>query len=234
MSNTKQQCNWLTLLPEVIIGAEDDATGTEGDQKTSESSSSDSSKDNKASTGSASKDSSEATNDDGHDDANDPKVIGLKTALETERSTRKAQDKELAKLRREKEERELAEKTEVEQAQIKADKAVARADKLAAGLLDRDLNDAIRTAAEAFIDPTDAIEGVDRKKLVFEQDPDDPSNITIDKKSVERAVKDLATRKPHFLKQGTEDGEPSGSTFGGNQRKKKTADETYKERYPSL
>src|SRR5690606_19230575 len=111
-----------------------------------------------------------------------------------------------------------AEKTEIDQYKAKAEKATSTNERLAASLLKRDLDDAIKAAAKDFIDPDDALRGIDRSKLVFEQDEDDPTEITLDLKSIEREVKNLATKKPHFLKQGTDDGEPTGSQFGGSNR----------------
>lgn len=220
----------LDELPEVIFGAEGE---DENGQDDSSSDSGDSSTDDKGAAGSSSEGSQQQNE---HDDADDPKVKGLKSALEEERRANRARDKELKALRKEKADRELGEQSAVEQANTKAEKAAEKAAKLSAGLLKRDLNSSIERVAKdmGFIDPSDAIEGVDRSKLVYEQDEDDPSVITIDGKTVEKAVKDLATKKPHFLKTGTEDGEPSGSQFGAPGRKKKTTVETYKESYPSL
>ena len=68
-----------------------------------------------------------------------------------------------------------------------------------------------------------------------EQDDDDPSVITIDQKSIAAQVKALSTKKPHFIKTGTEDGEPTGSSFGGTKTPKKTnRSDELKAAYPSL
>ncbi len=228
MNNKK--CTWITLidaLPEVILGAEDDG---EDESKGSENKSGEEeSKDKDAAGGSSGSSSKE------HDDADDEKVKGLKSALTTERQTNKDQAKELKLLRKEKEERELAEKTQVEQLEIKRKAAEEKAQKLAEGFLTTNLDSAIRDAAKEFIDASDAIEGVDRSKITYEQDEDDPSKVTIDKKSVEAAVKALSTKKPHFLKKGTEDGEATGSQFGGSKQQKKGTDEDeLRKKYPSL
>ena len=227
----KQQ--WISFdeMPEIIFGAEDDDQGdASGD---SDESSSDSSSDENGVAGSSSNDSSGA---DEHDDANDDVTKGLRSALAAERKANKDREKELKTLRKAKDDRDLSEKDEVEQANTKAERATARADKLAAGLLKRDVDSAIRTAAEAagFIDVSDALDGVDRSLLSIDQDEDDPTVITLDDKAVALLVKNLGIKKPHFLKKGTDDGEPSGSQFGRRSNRKQTDDEAYKESYPSL
>lgn len=219
-----------SLLPFLILGAEDDnasssdPAGSEGDSQSS------GGEDGK--TGSSS--SKEV-----HDDANDPKVQGLKSALQKERQGRQADAdelKELRKLKKQHDEAELAKKSDIDQARIKAEAAEEKATKLATGFLNRELNLAIVEAARGldFIDADDALAGVDRSGFTFTQDEDDPSNVTIDKKTIEAAVKSLATKKPHFVKAGTDDGKPSGSQFGGPKKKQQTSDEALKEKYPSL
>ena len=220
----------LSRFPSIIRGAENDG---DTDSSDSESSSTDSSSGGDGGAGSSSEGSQQQKQ---HDDADDPAVKGLKSALEMERRNNKAKDKELKALQKEKEERELAERTEIEQAQIRETKANEKAQKLAAGFLNEKLDNAIKAAATTlgFIDTDDALAGVDRASLTFEQDPDDPTQVTIDIKSVEREVKNLSTKKPHFLKRGTDDGEPSGHQFGGSQQKKKSSEDTLKEKYPAL
>lgn len=222
--------HWLLALGD-IIGAEGengsgDKTGEDDDDSSDEDGDDDSD------------DSQE------HDDADDPKVKGLKSALAVERASNKTNAKELKRLERElkkakaaQDEKELEEKSEVEQATTKAQKAEEKATKLAQGLLKRDIDSAIEKAARdaGFIDIDDALSGVDRSKIVFEQDDDDPSDIDIDIKTVVAEVKGLAGRKKHLVRTGTDDGEPTGSTFGGSKRKKgKLDEETLKDKYPSL
>ena len=126
-----------------------------------------------------------------HEDADDPAVQGLKSALEAERNRAKANEKELKQLQKEKEERELADKTELEKLQITSKKDKEKAEKLATGYRNRIIGDAIKSAATDFIDSIDAIEGVDWSEISYEQDEDDPSVVTVDQKSVEAAVKKL-------------------------------------------
>lgn len=214
------------LLPSVIFGAEGDDEGSSNNDDGDNSNN-----DNGDNAG-----SDDATKDKSHDDADDPKVKGLKAALEAERKRAAAAEKRAKAAEKEKADRELAEKSDLEQAQVREQKAAERAEKLANGLLQRDLNDAIRTAAVAagFIDPSDAIDGVERAKLIYEQDSDDPSDITIDQKTVDAAVKALAAKKPHFIQSGTDDGDATGSQFGGSRKKKTTTDDDLRKKYPAL
>jgi hypothetical protein len=217
----------LRLLPLVIRGAEGEEDEGQGN---SEGEGGNASGDANGSTAGASGDA------EGDNSNEDDATKGLKSALEKERKAARDAQKELNRLKKQQEDAALKEKSEVEQAQAREQKAAERAQKLAAGLLRRDIDAAIRRAAEEskFIDPTDAVDGVDRSALTFSQDEDDPTEIDIDAKTVERAVKALAAKKPHFLRRGTEDGEPTGSQFGGSKTGKVDKVDTYKQLYPSL
>lgn len=217
------------LLPAVIFGAEGE--GADGDGTGAEGAGSDD--------GEGDGDEGDGDGDEdkgGHDDADDPNVKGLKAALAAERKRAAALDKKLKAADKAKADAELAEKTELEQEQIKAKAAADRAEKLASGFLQRSLNDSIRDAARNlnFIDVDDAINGVDRSSLTFEQDDDDPSDIDIDTDTVVAAVKALAKKKPHFLRTGTDDGDATGSPMGGSRKKKTTSDDALKAKYPAL
>lgn len=165
-------------------------------------------------------------------------TAGLKSALEKERKANADKDRELRRLQKAEEDRANAEKTEVQRAKDDAEKAKSRSERLAAGFLSEKLNNAIRVAANKanFHDPDDAIMAVDRDMISYEQDDEDPAKVTIDKKTIESAVKKLATSKPHLIKTGTDDGGPTGSQFGGGTRgSKKDADEAaLREKYPAL
>lgn len=220
------------LLPYLIIGAEGDGDGEGEGGENGSGDSGDGSGDGDPGDG----DGDAGDGSDG-DEGEKPDVTGLKSALEKERAANKQKDKELKALRKAKEAKENAEKSDVERAETERAAAVAKAEKLAAGFLKTNLNSAIRRAAEkaGFIDPDDAVGSISREDIIFEQDEDDPSDVDIDQKSVEKAVKALATKKPHFVKSGTGDGEPSGSQFGGSKQKgKKSSDDQLRERYPSL
>jgi len=214
------------LLPAVIFGAEGDDDGSPGDGESGDD-------------GDAGSSADDDNDDDGQNDDDDEKnkdTDGLKSALRKERARANAAEKALKAKTKAEEEAKLAEKTEIEQAQTREQQAKDRAEKLATGLLQRDLNDAIRQAARDlnFIDVDDAVQGVDRSSLVWTQDDDDPTDIVIDTKSVEREVKKLATKKSHFIRSGTDDGEPTGSQFGGSKKKKTTQDDELKKKYPAL
>lgn len=220
------------LLPYLIIGAEGDGDG-DGDGENGSGDSGDNSGDGDPGDG----DGDAGDGSDGDDGGEKPDVTGLKSALAKERAENKAKEKELKALRKAELARENASKTDLEQAQALAEASKTKAEKLASGFLKTNLNSAIRRAAEkaGFIDPDDAVGSISRDDLTFEQDEDDPSDVTIDQKSVDKAVKALATKKPHFVKSGTDDGEPSGSQFGGSKQKgKKSSDDELRERYPSL
>lgn len=219
----------LDLLPEFILGAE----GDEGAQSTDSGNDSGESQEN---AGSVSNDSSEEPEKDEHDDRDDPKVKGLRSALAAERARANKLEKEARARAKADEEKALKEKSEIEQAQIREQKAMERLQRLADGYRKSAVDRAIEQAASDFIDPNDAITGVDRSQIEVEQDEEDPSIVKVDKKSVERVVKALAAEKSHWLKkQGTDDGEKTGSTFGGSRQKSdKTKDEVYRQKYPSL
>lgn len=218
----------LDALPWIIFGSD----GEENDQGDSNGDSGDDSKEGDQDAGNASGDSQEDDSDDIDDD--DP-AKGLKTALRKERAEAKRLARELRALQKVREEQELAEKGELEQYKTKAERYEEKVTRLAEGLRTRELNAAIAKAAEnlGFIDTDDALNGVDTSDISVDQDEDDPTDITIDTKAVERAVKALAAKKPHFLKKGTDDGEDTGSKFGGS-RKKKTPEESLRSKYPSL
>ncbi len=214
------------LLPAVIFGAEGE--GDEGQGDSSEGTGGDE--------GAGSDSGADDDSNDEHDDADNERTKGLRSALAKERARANKAEKAARAAQKEKEDRELAEKSEIEQAQILAQKATERAEKLSNGFLQRSLNDSIRQAARDlnFIDPTDAIEGVDRSGITYEQDSDDPSDVQIDDATVVAAVKALAKRKAHFIRTGTDDGEPTGSSMGGSRKKKSTTEDELRSKYPAL
>ena len=225
MRNCTYNEELLKLFPAVLIGAEGDGEG-DGDGGQNDDGENDGENEDKD----AGQDDNDKT-EDKSDNAN------LLKALQAERRARAAAEKEAKALKKAQDERELSEKSELEQAQTRLQERETRAQELASALLNRDLNDAIRKAAQAaqFIDTDDAIAGVDRNKLSYEQDEDDPTQVTIDEKSVEREVKALAAKKRHFIRTGTDDGEPSGSQFGGKGGGSKgDREKTLRSKYPTL
>ena len=225
---------WIDFseAPEVFFGAEGDE-GQENDEGSNDDKSGDKPKPGDENAGGISDNDS----DDDDDDSNDPDDRKeLKGALANERRLRKAAEKEAAKAKKEKDDRDLAEKSELEQATTKLQKSEEKVTKLAAGFRNKAVNSSIEKAAEklGFIDIDDALNGVDRSKIEVEQDDDDPSDVTVDDGQVAQLVKALAKKKSHFLKSGTDDGEPTGGQFGGSKPKPKSKQENLKEIYPSL
>lgn len=218
------------LLPAVIFGAEDDGSDDSGSDDGGNADG-----ENEDSDAGSDADEEGDANDD-HDDANDDRTKGLKSALRKERARAAAAEKKLKAKEKAEADAELAKRSDIEQAQIREQKALERAEKLANGFLQTNLNAAIREAAKnaGFIDPSDAIEGVDRTGITYEQDEDDPSQVDIDQKTIVAAVKKLAAKKPHFIRSGTDDGEPTGSQFGGSRQKKQTTEDELKKKYSAL
>jgi len=224
------RCTWITLLeaPQFFFGAEEEENkpgdGSEDKPKTD------------------SENESEEEEEADDSDLDDQDLTGLKSAIKAERELKKAAekkakaaDKRAAALQKEKDEKDAEKLSDIEKANKKATDAEAKAVKLAEGYVKVNVNAAIEKAAKDFIDLDDVLSRVDRSLIIFEQDEDDPSEVTVDKKSVETAVKKLATEKPHWIKSGTEDGEPSGNQFGNRKKQKASVEEDeLKKIYPSL
>lgn len=216
---------YWSLWSGVILGAEGD--GSESDEEGSDEESEE--------------DENEGSDDEDPDNEK-PKGITqedfdkLQKALASERRNNKRLDRENRRLKTTKTAESNEEQQNLETAQNREREATARAEKLAAGLLQRDLNAAIEREARElkFLDPQDAIALVDRTAIIYDQDEDDPTDIDIDLDTVKAAVKSLATRKPHYISKGTDDGEATGSAFGGKKRKSKNADDELRDLYPSL
>jgi len=226
-----ERCTYLDKFPVLIFGHEDPPKPADPKPKPKEEEVPPKEDDD------PDEDEDEDDDEDEHDDKDDPKTKGLRSALAKERAAAKANARELKKLQKEKAERELAGKSESEQEKAKREAAESKLTKLAEGFKRTAVTSAIEKAAAkaGFIDTQDAVDAlINSDDLGVEQDEDDPSDVTIDPKSIEKAVKALATKKPHFLKSGTEDGEPTGGQFGGSKQKKPTGDEEILAKYPSL
>lgn len=181
-------------------------------------------------------DNPEEQEENGDDDKAKADLAAVQKALEAERRITKRLDRENRRLKATQEAKKEEKDESLEATQQEAQLAKAKAEKLAAGLLRRDVDAAIKDAARElkFLDVEDALNGVDRSKIVFDQDDEDPTDIDIDLDTVKIAVKALATRKPHFLNKGTDDGDATGSPFGGSRKKKQDDEATLREYYPSL
>lgn len=184
---------------------------------------------------------------DGGDDDLPDDLEGLKKALKTERELRKKAEKgaklserEKRKLQKAQDDIKAAEDGEVAAAKKTADEAASKVKNLGAKLrqtaLERAILDQARKAK--FRDPDDVITQLARNNFAgidIDQDDDDPSDIEIDEKSVEKAVKAVATAKPHWLIAAGDSG-PSGGSFNGGKPGGKGGDKNaeYATRFPAL
>lgn len=174
-------------------------------------------------------------------------TAGLKSALEKERRDRKKADKELKALRKFKEDEENKSKSEKDLAADKATKAEAKAARLAEGFKKTATNlEIIKIGGKlGFADIDDALSLVKRDDIDVEQDEDDPSDVSVDAKTVETALKALLKKKPHLAaKKSDEDDEDdedegrkaTGGKVGsrGTRDKGKLKDEELIGMYPIL
>ena len=156
----------------------------------------------------------DADRDGAGDDA-----AGLKSALQKERNERKALEKQLRGLQKAEQDRTDAEKSEVDRLTDKDTRNTEKIQRLGEKFKKNALNSAVLNAARAakFLDPSDALRDDVFAEVTLEQDPDDPSEITIDEATVTAAVKKLAKTKPHWVQNGRPEPKPkSGSGFGGS------------------
>lgn len=163
-------------------------------------------------------------------------VDGLKSALQKERKDRKRLEKEARELRKFKEDLEAKDSTEAEKAKKEADTSKATNVKLATKLKDQAVDMAITKAAQKFKfkDPDDALAQVTRLEDWVEQDEDDPSEIELDDKAIEKAVKELSEKKTYLL-QAEGETEVTGSKFGGKKTDSDTmSEEQLREKYSAL
>lgn len=161
---------------------------------------------------------------------------GLKSALRKERQERRRLEKELKAFQKFKEEQESKDKSDTEKAKDEATKAKEKAERLAARLRVNAVDNEIIKAGTKlkFRDLDDALKLINRDDIEVEQDEDDPSDVQVDAKSVEDALKALAKAKPHLLVAEGE-GTKSGSKFGGGQKSQEQLDEeALMARYPAL
>ena len=228
----------LSLLPDFIIGAEENEGDPQG--QSTEGTEGTEGEENNTST------NSDSTQDDEGDDKGDNKsaaeLEAIRLALANERKVSSTKEKELKALRaqlskKDREGMDEAEliKADLEAAQQEAEANKTKAEKLAKGYLEREIRSAIiaEAARQKFIDTEDAISGVGWDLLTFSQDEEDPTVVTVDASTVAKAVKALATRKPHFINKGTDDGNATGSAFGGS-RKGNQKEVDFHQLYPNL
>jgi hypothetical protein len=223
--------DFWSLWPGVILGREGDEDADNGNSQGDED------PDNGDGTDGNSSDSSnqEQTQTEGTEKTAED-FAKLEKALAAERRNNKKLERENRRLSSTSTQKAEEENQDIEAERQKSQAAQAKAEKLAAGLLRRDIDNAIRQAARSlkFIDEEDAVAGVHREDIIADQDDEDPTDIEVDLDSVTRAVKALAAKKPHFLNRGTDDGEPTGSARGGSRKPKPTTEEQLREHYPAL
>jgi len=168
-------------------------------------------------------------------------LTGLKRTvaqLRQEAKQAKADRAELKKLREAREAEEAKKRTDLENANAKAQKSEERATKLATRLRNQAVDILIEREARAlrFYDVEDVLAQLDRSGIEVEQDDDDPTEVKINAKTVKAAVKALADKKKHLVRgEGDDDGGPSGSRFNGSKGGPKgLSEEKLKEMYPGL
>ncbi|MCA1800480.1 MAG: hypothetical protein LC687_05015 [Actinobacteria bacterium] len=219
---------WLTQ-DLVIRGAEDESSGSD---ESGEGAGSDDGGDDGNQGSDGSSEGEESSSDSSGDN-----LEGLKAALRRERQINRENTKKLTKLERESTRRSQTEQSELERTKEELSASSTRAKTLAEGFLKVKLDRAIEKAAAKarFRDTDDALAMVDRSAIVVDQDEENPADIELDTKSVEDAVKKLASSKRHLISSGTEDDAATGGQFGGkNKQKKLTTEEEYQKKYPSL
>jgi hypothetical protein len=167
-------------------------------------------------------------------------INNLKTALRSERQQRREAQRQLKAATRQqskKKEEDDASNQEAEALRQQVAESDARTAKLAQTLVTTAIDNAIVKAAtsQKFRDVDDALTGINRSEIDWEQDEDDPSNVKVDADTVKDAVAALAKTKPYLLQTAAED-DASGSSFGGGKKKNNQGltDDVLRERYPAL
>lgn len=162
----------------------------------------------------------------------------LLKALQEERALRKKAEKDTARRNQADKDKELLEQGELVKLKADVEARDERIKKLGTSYYKDKVEAAIREEARKanFIDVSDAVAGVDRTIIAAEQDDDDPSVVVIDPANLTKAIKQLAEAKKHLIKQGTDDGEPTGSSYGGGKgkSKEKNSAENLQNIYPNL
>lgn len=184
-------------------------------------------------------DDDDSENDDsgsGGEGKGGDETAGLKSALDKERRERKRLEKEAKQLRKFKEESESKDDSDKDKAVKEAEREKAKTVRLAEKLKGNAVDTAIIKLAgkHKFRDVDDALRLLNRDSIDVDQDEDEPDDVEVDEKSVDKALKALASAKPHLI---LADGEehPSGSKFGGRKKDDQQADEeALRDKYPAL
>lgn len=199
----------------------------------------------------------EGTEGEGEGESNDDELANMRKALAAERLKTKNLSKQLkAKGAPAAEETEgEAEESVSDKGKVPTDRSLKKAhseaqgklEKLSAGFRNAELGNVVRKIAGDlnFVDHEDALNSLDKSLLNYEQDDDDPSIVVWDESEIKTALKDLAKRKPHFLKtsDGKSDGgktptRPSGPKFGGAGKPSSTDSKVqlagFQQRFPAM
>lgn len=182
----------------------------------------------------------EETEDEEGESNSEDDLAAIKAALRKERKLRRDFEKKSKRYEKESKDASDQEASELAKATKRGDQAEARVDKLAQRLSTQAVDMVIASTANKlkFLDIDDATKLVDRDMIDVDQDDDDPSEISVDKESVEEALKKLAKEKPHLITaHGTI--ETTGGKFGGSRNSRQQDDtkaqqEADLKRYPAL
>lgn len=215
------EAKWYQILLDIVQCRGADGEGEEGEKKEDEQEAED----------------EDDEGEDGKKKEGESETDNLVKTLRKERADRKKFERELKQLRAQQQEKEQGETGEAEKARKKAEAAEAKTVKLAGRLRRQAIDMAIAKFAGnmKFRDVQDALVQVERDEEAWvDQDDDDPSEIEVDEKAVEKAVKALADRKKYLLEAEGEL-EPSGSKFGKGKGKGDEMDEaTLRSKYSGL
>lgn len=218
------------LQPGMIIwGAEEEnSNGSDDSNDSDDDSDEDGSNDDSGDGG-----NEESGTDESNSEGN---TAGLKKALQEERRKARESERKLKKIERDQQRASASKDDLLKEAQTELETTNQRVTKLSNGFLNLKLNAAIEAAARKsrFRDTDDALSMVDRSLITYDQDEDNPSDVDIDLKSVESAVKKLAGTKKHLIAAGTDDGHGTGGQFGTKGGSKKTTEEELRAKYPNL
>ena len=192
---------WLKVIPLIFFEGEEDNNGENNDNQEKE--------------GENQNDPPEKTSFSAEE------IDNLVKTMKAERARANRLEGEKKKREKDAEDAKLKEQGEITLLTKKLEDEKQKAQRLGNMFFRTALDSAIEREAKLlnFIDTDDAVSGVDRSLIEAEQDPDDPSVIAIDQASIKKAVKALADRKKHLVRTGTEDNQPSGSSFGGTKQK---------------
>lgn len=203
-------------------------------------------------------DSDEEEDEDDEDEkSKKPKsknIAGLKKALRRERMGRKRAEREARRAKAQLREARAGQKSKKagsgdtsknknrnngskdddnEEQEVQETGPSERETRLAAKLRDAAIDQVILEVATKakFLDPGDAVKLISRKDIEFDQDEDDPTEIEIDRESVEDAVKELARKKKHLINRGGSGQGKTGSRVGSRKGRGELNDDALRKKF---